>query len=39
MDPSDDCTFWYSNEYYAAANTNSDRWSTRIMAFKLTACQ
>jgi hypothetical protein len=39
VDPSDDCTFWYSNEYYTAANTNSDRWSTRIMAFKFTACQ
>lgn len=39
VDPSDDCTFWYSNEYYTAANTNTDRWSTRVFAFKFTSCQ
>jgi len=39
VDPSDDCTFWYSNEYYTAANTNTDLWSTRIIAFRFTSCQ
>ena len=39
VDPSDDCTFWYSNEYYDAGNSNSNVWSTRIMEFKFTSCQ
>jgi hypothetical protein len=39
VDPADDCTFWYSNEYYTAANSNTNRWSTRIFAFKFTSCQ
>lgn len=39
VDPTDDCTFWYSNEYYSAANTNTNLWSTRILEFKFTSCQ
>jgi hypothetical protein len=39
VDPSDDCTFWYSTEYYTAANTDTYDWSTRIMEFKFTTCQ
>lgn len=39
VDPSDDCTFWYSNEYYSAANNDTALWSTRIIAFKFTSCQ
>jgi hypothetical protein len=36
IDPSDDCTFWYVNEYYA---TSSDRnWQTRIASFTLPGC-
>ena len=36
LDPSDDCTFWYTQEYYA---TTSDRgWQTRIGAFKFPGC-
>ncbi len=36
IDPSDDCTFWYTQEYYTAG---SDRnWSTRISSFKFPAC-
>jgi hypothetical protein len=38
VDPSDDCTFWYSNEYYTAANTNTELWSTRVIAFKFNSC-
>jgi hypothetical protein len=36
VDPSDDCTFWYVNEYYAK---NSARgWQTRIGAFRFPGC-
>src|SRR5437764_2971846 len=36
VDPSDDCTFWYANEYFA---TTSDRgWKTRIGSFKFPGC-
>lgn len=38
VDPTDDCTFWYSNEYYAAATTDTDEWSTRVFAFKFNSC-
>ena len=37
IDPSDDCTFWYTQEYYAA--TGSFNWSTRIGAFKFDSCK
>jgi fibronectin type 3 domain-containing protein len=36
VDPSDDCTFWYTNQYQAA--TGSFNWSTRIGTFKLPGC-
>lgn len=35
IDPLDDCTFWYTNEYYAAMGIN---WQTRIGAFKYPTC-
>jgi hypothetical protein len=35
VDPTDDCTFWYTNEYYATTGTN---WRTRIGAFKFPSC-
>ena len=31
VDPVDDCTFWYTNEYYATSGLN---WKTRIGSFK-----
>jgi hypothetical protein len=34
VDP-DDCTFWYTNEYYAATGTN---WQTRIGSFRFPSC-
>lgn len=39
VDPSDDCTFWYTNQYYAnpGDGKNAD-WSTRIGSFKLRDC-
>lgn len=36
IDPVDDCTFWYTQEYYAT--TGSFNWRTRIGSFKFTQC-
>ena len=36
IDPADDCTFWYTNEYLAASG--SFNWHTRIGSFKLLGC-
>ena len=36
VDPVDDCTFWYTNEYYAT--TGSFNWKTRIGNFKFPSC-
>ena len=40
IDPVDDCTFWYVNEYYTAAGQASSTagWQTRIASFKLPEC-
>jgi hypothetical protein len=35
VDPIDDCTFWYVNEYFVLDNT----WRTRIANFKIPGCQ
>src|SRR5713226_6707341 len=37
IDPSDDCTFWYTQEYYKTSG--SFNWSTRIIAFKFDSCK
>jgi hypothetical protein len=41
VDPTDDCTFWYVNEYYTLAGQQSSLagWQTRIGSFKLPGCQ
>src|SRR5256885_16447078 len=36
VDPSDDCTFWYTTEYIPANGTFN--WKTRIGSFKLPGC-
>jgi carboxypeptidase family protein len=36
VDPVDDCTFWYTQEYYPA--DSPIRWHTRIGAFKFPSC-
>lgn len=40
IDSTDDCTFWYVNEYYTAAGQASSPagWQTRIASFKLPGC-
>ena len=37
VDPVDDCTFYYTNEY--EKTTGAFNWSTRIASFKLPGCQ
>ena len=41
IDPSDDCTFWYSQMYYNRKDGGkaSGDWDTRIVAFKFDSCQ
>jgi hypothetical protein len=40
VDPTDDCTFWYVNEYYTLAGQLSSTagWQTRVGTFKLPGC-
>ncbi len=40
VDPTDDCTFWYINEYYTLAGQLSSTagWQTRIGSFKFPNC-
>ena len=37
IDPNDDCTFWYTQEYYKTSG--SFNWSTRIASFKFNSCK
>lgn len=36
IDPADDCTFWYTQEYQATTDTAN--WNTRIGSFKFPSC-
>jgi hypothetical protein len=36
VDPGDDCTFWYTQEYYST--TSNFNWKTRIGSFKFPEC-
>lgn len=40
VDPADDCTFWFTTEYYSAASqaSSSVGWLTRIASFVLPEC-
>jgi hypothetical protein len=37
IDPVDDCTFWYTNQYFATSSNNG--WQTRIGSFKFPSCR
>ncbi len=37
IDPADECTFWYTNQYYTVSSP--DQWSTRIGAFRVPECR
>jgi hypothetical protein len=40
VDPVDDCTFWYVNQYFATTQTTSPyNWNTSISKFSLPNCQ
>jgi hypothetical protein len=36
IDPADDCTFWYTDQYYGV---DGNSWQTRTGTFKLSECQ
>jgi hypothetical protein len=38
VDPSDDCTFWTTNQYYNTPAGSTFNWLTRIGSFKFPAC-
>ena len=40
VDPTDDCKFWFANEYYTALGQSQSTagWSTKISSFKLPGC-
>ncbi|HEX8077251.1 MAG TPA: carboxypeptidase-like regulatory domain-containing protein, partial [Chthoniobacterales bacterium] len=38
VDPVDDCTFWYTNEYYDNPAEPTANWHTRIGSFKFPSC-
>jgi subtilisin-like proprotein convertase family protein len=40
LDPTDDCTFWFTTEYYTAASQASSAagWVTRVGSFKFPLC-
>ncbi|MBZ5721425.1 MAG: hypothetical protein LAO03_13685 [Acidobacteriia bacterium] len=37
VDPADDCTFWYTSQYYKTGQ--SLNWSTRVASFKFPGCK
>jgi len=39
VDPSDDCTFWYTQEYLAEDTIVIGTWRTRIVSFKFPGCR
>jgi hypothetical protein len=39
VDPSDDCTFWYTQEYLAEDTVIIGTWRTRIVSFKFPGCR
>jgi hypothetical protein len=40
VDPVDDCTFWYVNQYFAADQIGTlVNWDTKVAHFKLSTCQ
>ncbi len=38
VDPTDDCTFWYTQEYYTDTTSGNANWRTRFGSFRLTSC-
>ena len=38
VDPTDECTFWFTTEYYKAEDNNTVAWSTWISSFRIPTC-
>lgn len=38
VDPVDDCTFWYVNEYWGTGTAGTPIWKTRIANFRFVGC-
>lgn len=38
VDPVDDCTFWFTQEYYTSQVAGNASWQTRVGSFKLREC-
>ena len=38
IDPLDDCTFWYTNEYFTGSVHSAYQWQTRVGSFKFPSC-
>ncbi len=38
VDPVDDCTMWFTTEYYKSGDDNTTAWSTDIRSFKFDNC-
>ena len=38
VDPADDCTFWFTNEYYGDPAGPTANWQTRVGSFKFPQC-
>ena len=39
VDPSDDCTFWYTQEYLGTDTVVIGTWRTRVVSFKFPGCK
>jgi hypothetical protein len=39
VDPTDDCTFWYTQEYLASDAVVIGTWRTRVVSFKFPSCK
>ncbi len=38
LDPADNCTFWYSNEFYSTTGLPGSSWSTQINSAQFSGC-
>ena len=39
VDPTDDCTFWYTQEYLGEDTVVIGTWRTRVVSFKFPGCK
>ena len=39
LDPNDECTFWYTNQYYKGPTPDAFNWSTALQAIRFKNCR